>query len=228
MFGILAVNWTLDWQNNSEPWDVSGFANQVTAWIVWIAATSKFWTIFSFLFAIGFVIQVERLRARNANVVSVYSRRLIVLFLIGAANFIFGPADIVYVYAMLGFLLLLMEKHPPTRILPALAITVMLLLWAHEVWTGRETTEVRVDAVVTVAAQVEADDMKYLWSEWQRVRVPLSEKGMHSEDLEFIRAAMKSDDKIFVAEENHLHEKRILRVSKQKAKVKIVRVNGIT
>ena len=152
LFGILVVNWTLDWQPDSEPWHVTGTANVVTSWFVWLVASSKFWNIFSFLFAAGFVLQIDRLRSRNAKVVSIYSRRLIVLFLIGAANLIFGPADVVYIYAMLGFMLLLMEKRPPTKSLPFLAIAVMLLLWAYDVWTGWETTTPQADVVAESTA----------------------------------------------------------------------------
>ena len=75
LFGILVVNWTLDWQPDSEPWAVTGTANVVTSWFVWLVASSKFWNIFSFLFAAGFVLQIDRLRSRDAKVVSIYSRR---------------------------------------------------------------------------------------------------------------------------------------------------------
>ena len=170
LFGILIVNWTLDWQVNSQPWDVRGYADQVVAWFIWILAANKFWTIFSFLFALGFTIQVGRLRARNANAVFIYTRRLIILFLIGAANFIFGPADVVYVYAMLGFVLLLMEKRPPTRYLPALAISIMLLLWAIDMWINRETAELVSEPRTTINVQLETDEMDQLWNEWKRVR----------------------------------------------------------
>lgn len=166
LLGIPVMNWTLDWQPISQPWNVSGLADQMTAWFVWIFAANKFWTIFSFLFAVGFTIQVQRLRARNANVISIYSRRLIILFLFGAANFIFGPADVIYVYAMLGFVLLIMERRPPTGILPVFAITIMLLLWSYDVWTGRD---IPTDATAS-AAHVEASEMDELWNEWQQVR----------------------------------------------------------
>ena len=169
LFGILVVNWTLDWQPDSEPWHVTGTANVVTSWFVWLVASSKFWNIFSFLFAAGFVLQIDRLRSRNAKVVSIYSRRLIVLFLIGAANLIFGPADVVYIYAMLGFMLLLMEKQPPTKSLPFLAITVMLLLWAYDVWTDWETTIPQAD-VIAESTVWGGEISERLWNEWQRAR----------------------------------------------------------
>lgn len=64
-------------------------------------------------------------------------------------------------------------------------------------------------------------------SEWHRVRVSLSEAGMHSEDLDFVRAAMMSDDKVFVAEEAHLHRSKVAQTLRQKAGVRIKRIKDM-
>lgn len=70
------------------------------------------------LFGFGMVIMHERTVAKQLNFWSIYSRRLIALFIFGCihAYFIwFG--DILTDYAILGLLLLLMHKLKPNTML---------------------------------------------------------------------------------------------------------------
>lgn len=72
----------------------------------------KFYYIFSFLFGLGFGVQLDRMAQRNINFTLLYSRRLIFLFLFGmlhAVFFFYG--DIIRYYALLGFILLLLRKR---------------------------------------------------------------------------------------------------------------------
>ena len=66
--------------------------------------------MFSFLFGLGFAIQMQRAESRNGSFIAVYSRRLVILFLIGAAHYILTERDILHQYAILGFLLLPLRK----------------------------------------------------------------------------------------------------------------------
>lgn len=78
----------------------------------------KFVMLFSMLFGFGMVIMYERAVAKQLNFWSIYSRRLIALFIFGCihAYFIwFG--DILTDYAILGLLLLLMHKLKPNTML---------------------------------------------------------------------------------------------------------------
>ena len=171
LFGILLVNWTIDWQWDPEPQAGSSVVDQVTYWLIKFAAVGKFWPIFSFLFGLGFAIQIERLEARGAQVARLYSRRLLVLFVIGAANFILvGPSDVVYRYAILGFLLLLMRKWP-ARALPLVAVVFVLLPWAHTTWQGWER-ERRLANPATAAEAVREVEQRRAenlarWAQWE-------------------------------------------------------------
>ena len=72
----------------------------------------KFITIFAFLFGVGFAVQFERASERGAKFGGTYSRRLAVLILFGLIHGLltwFG--DILLVYALGGFLLLLFRKR---------------------------------------------------------------------------------------------------------------------
>ncbi|RIW29199.1 DUF418 domain-containing protein [Bacillus salacetis] len=72
----------------------------------------KFFTIFSFLFGLGFYIFMSRAEQKGLKVKSLYLRRILGLFLFGAAHIIllwFG--DILHTYALTGLLLLAFYKR---------------------------------------------------------------------------------------------------------------------
>ncbi|MGM0846629.1 MAG: DUF418 domain-containing protein [Bacillota bacterium] len=72
----------------------------------------KFFTIFSFLFGLGFYIFMSRAEEKGLNVTRLYLRRILGLFLFGAAHLIllwFG--DILHTYALTGLLLLAFYKR---------------------------------------------------------------------------------------------------------------------
>ena len=71
---------------------------------------TKFYTIFSFLFGIGFSIFLERTYARGESV-SRYIRRIAILFLFGIIHLTIWSGDILHTYAMWGLLLPLFYKQ---------------------------------------------------------------------------------------------------------------------
>ena len=71
----------------------------------------KFYTIFSFLFGLGFAFQLERLEARGAAGRAIFMRRMAVLLIFGLIHLSFiWSGDILTLYALLGFTLPLF--HP--------------------------------------------------------------------------------------------------------------------
>lgn len=87
----------------------------------------KFISLFSLLFGIGFVVQLTRMQARGGPFVSVYLRRLGILFLIGLIHAIglwFG--DILLMYSVIGVALLLCASFSP-RVLMALAALALVV-----------------------------------------------------------------------------------------------------
>ena len=78
----------------------------------------KFYTIFSFLFGLGFVIFFERAKAKTLKPKLLFYRRLFVLLLIGLTHaFFIWYGDILVTYALLGFLLPLFFNLKPKTIL---------------------------------------------------------------------------------------------------------------
>lgn len=72
----------------------------------------KFMTIFGALFGLGFAVQMMRAEERGSSINAVYARRLGVLLAIGLAH-MFGVwlGDILTMYALMGFGLLLFQKR---------------------------------------------------------------------------------------------------------------------
>ena len=86
----------------------------------------KFYTLFSFLFGLGFAIQLSRAEERGYNVVAVYARRVSILAGIGLAHIaLVWYGDILLVYAIGGFGLLAV-RHWNTRLLVTLALALAL------------------------------------------------------------------------------------------------------
>ncbi|QRK12010.1 DUF418 domain-containing protein [Archangium violaceum] len=78
----------------------------------------KAMSTFSFLFGLGFAIQMGRAEARGSSIVPVYTRRLAVLLLIGLSHlFALWYGDVLNLYAVMGFVLLLFRGLPDRRLL---------------------------------------------------------------------------------------------------------------
>jgi uncharacterized protein len=68
---------------------------------------NKFISIFSFLFGLGFALQMQRASGRGGAVRPLYVRRMLWLFLFGVAHaFLIYYGDILHLYAVLGLLLI--------------------------------------------------------------------------------------------------------------------------
>ncbi|MCU0513716.1 MAG: DUF418 domain-containing protein [Anaerolineae bacterium] len=89
-------------------------------------AVVKFYLLFSFLFGVGFAVQMRRAEGSGRSFVGFYLRRLAILFGIGLAHAILiWDGDILRVYAVAGVLLLLL-RHRSDRALLALAGVITL------------------------------------------------------------------------------------------------------
>lgn len=121
LFGVLIINiYTFSQPPSghigSSYNDLHGF-QEIFAWFINIFITGKFYTIFSFLFGLGFAIQIERLRSKTDKYISIYVRRLFILIAIGFIHAIFlYTGDILKLYALNGFLLLLFRNSSPKKI----------------------------------------------------------------------------------------------------------------
>jgi len=87
----------------------------------------KFYTLFAFLFGLGFALQLQRLEARGASATRIYLRRTTILLVIGLIHlFLVWVGDILTPYALLGFLLLAVRRWSDRTLLIAAGISLFL------------------------------------------------------------------------------------------------------
>ncbi|MGR3779228.1 DUF418 domain-containing protein [Bacillus paramycoides] len=72
----------------------------------------KFFSIFSFLFGVGFYIFLSRAKLKTEHPYLLFTRRLLILALFGAIHMYFQPGEALFIYAVLGFGLMFCSKIP--------------------------------------------------------------------------------------------------------------------
>jgi uncharacterized protein len=78
----------------------------------------KFYSLFSFLFGVGFAVFLQRAAARGAEAIALFKRRLLGLALIGLVHTVFiWFGDILLLYAVLGFGLIPFARRPDRFVL---------------------------------------------------------------------------------------------------------------
>ena len=122
LFGIIAANMRAfnspmaTYFDHSVMW--TGVADRIAQGFIDLFISGKFITLFSFLFGIGFAVQMERASARGVSPRSFYLRRLTVLLLMGLAHaFLLWWGDILAPYALMGFLLYLFRNRSQKTVL---------------------------------------------------------------------------------------------------------------
>ena len=89
----------------------SPFADQLTHFLVHFFVEGKFYSIFSFLFGFGFALQIARAEERGDLKASLFKRRLFWLLVIGLLHaYLLWSGDILSIYAVMGFVLILFRK----------------------------------------------------------------------------------------------------------------------
>jgi len=161
ILGILLVNMPLYGWPNWGPLRTmrtqlpGGSLDEAASWFLWLFAEDKFYPLLSFLFGVGFSIQLARSDSRATNFLSIYRRRLLALLLIGLVHgLLLWSGDILVRYALIGFLLLPFRERSPKTILVFAVILVFIpivllplqqdvnqRLFAHLVGTNVDYTE---------------------------------------------------------------------------------------
>ncbi|MBL8134852.1 MAG: DUF418 domain-containing protein [Anaerolineae bacterium] len=127
LFGVLLVNMA-DFSSSALGTDAlvmrgSPLDQVLNAALIFFAVT-KFYLLFSFLFGVGFAVQMRRAASHGRAFAGIYLRRLIVLLGIGFAHAILlWSGDILRLYAVAGLMLLLV-RHLPDRFLIGLALVI--------------------------------------------------------------------------------------------------------
>jgi uncharacterized protein len=86
-------------------------ADHVVHFLVHFFVEGKFYSIFSFLFGFGFALQIAKAEERGDEKASFFKRRMFWLLIIGFAHgFFIWAGDILSVYALSGFILILFRR----------------------------------------------------------------------------------------------------------------------
>lgn len=111
-------------------------ADQVTHFLVHFFIEGKFYSIFSFLFGFGFALQIARAEERGDTNASLFKRRLFWLLVFGLLHaWLLWAGDIVSIYAVMGFILVLFRKAKTETLLKwAVILLIVPILWYILQW----------------------------------------------------------------------------------------------
>ncbi len=174
IFGILLVTMTgfsgsavADW------WTAT--PDRLATGLIFLLGQAKFFTIFSFLFGLGFALQLLRAEARGTRVFPLYRRRLLALLLIGLLHALFlSFGDILAKYAVVGFLLFFFKWAKPKTLM---IFAVILWLLAFGNWelavlreivrtpSGQETQISQSHAEAQEAARIQVETRMRVYGE---------------------------------------------------------------
>lgn len=141
LFGILLVNMALfshPFQDLLFPLDPAlARYDRAAVWLIHFLGEGKFYALFSMLFGLGLTLLMDRVEARGGRFVPLYLRRLLILLIIGVIHaFLIWMGDILIMYALLGFPLILFRKAKPRTLLIWAVILIALPLLFNVAVTG--------------------------------------------------------------------------------------------
>ncbi len=128
LLGIILVHFTEQYYAGQPPkihenFGAHNLADNIVSAIIGIFISGKFYMIFSFLFGMSFFLQLDKSDG-SLKFSLRFAWRLIVLFLIGLIHHLHYRGDILTIYALLGFGLLICYKLPDKILL----IVALLLI----------------------------------------------------------------------------------------------------
>jgi uncharacterized protein len=103
------LSWYSEEANLTGPMLVPGWDHKFT-FLHHMFIEGKFYSIFSLLFGWGIALQIKKGIDKGVDAVPTIKRRLMFMLLLGFIHLMIWPGDIVFFYALLGFLLLPFRK----------------------------------------------------------------------------------------------------------------------
>lgn len=160
VFGILVGN--LQWFSGygMVPSAVAAQAplyDHVTHFLVHFFVEGKFYSIFSLLFGVGFALQIARAEKRGDTNASLFKRRLFWLLVIGLAHaYLLWAGDILSIYALMGFILILFRNKSNASLLKWVAVLLAVPVVTYILLYIAFTAFAPADAIAgSEASQVE-------------------------------------------------------------------------
>ena len=160
----------------------AGLDLPVAGLTIWLGY-GKFYSLFSLLFGIGFSLQLAAAGRRGDAQLRIFRRRLLVLLSIGAVHLYFWEGDILFLYALIGFVLIPFRRISDTALLRTAAALILApvaleaLIVATRGVLDPGAPFVRGGEAVLVATGFPADSLPYPvlrdagWAEYLRFQV---------------------------------------------------------
>jgi uncharacterized protein len=163
LLGIFIMN--MPWFNTSFFARADGSERWPALWDKWtetateVLFSGKFNSMFSMLFAVGFVILLERLEARDpAHAKAIYLRRIFWLFVFGVIHAcVFWGGDVLHIYAFFGVVLLALRRAPE-KLLWTLFAACLVYPVAMGVWSFMTFTPERREHFIALSQLWEASN----------------------------------------------------------------------
>ena len=142
VLGIFIANlgsgfsWYNEERHLTGPFLVPGWDHKMT-FLHHMFIEGKFYSIFSLLFGWGIALQIKRGIAKGVDAAPTVRRRLLFMLVLGFIHLMLWPGDIVFFYALLGFLLLPLRKFSNKTLLITgglLLLSPILLYWLKMTW----------------------------------------------------------------------------------------------
>ena len=100
--------------------------DEIFDFIMYTLVDGKFYSIFSLLFGVGFVVQYNNLKKYNKPFVPFFRRRMFWLLIIGFLHLHIWVGDILTLYALLGFVLILFRNKTNKQLLKWAIVLILL------------------------------------------------------------------------------------------------------
>jgi uncharacterized protein len=113
LFGILLAHLSNEFAAGPLPnavYQSGNVIDNIASAFSGILVQGKFYAIFSFLFGLSFALQLGQAKLKEGNFIGRYAWRLIVLGIIGTIHHLHWRGDILTIYVVLGFLMLLFHN----------------------------------------------------------------------------------------------------------------------
>ncbi|HTE24049.1 DUF418 domain-containing protein [Flavitalea sp.] len=111
--------------------------DHLVEWLEHFLIDGKFYSLFSMLFGIGFALQMKRAAAFDINFTARFRRRLLIMFIFGLVHAIFlYVGDILTVYALTGFVLILFRNASNKFLLRSAFVLLLLPVIQYSIFWG--------------------------------------------------------------------------------------------
>jgi uncharacterized protein len=220
ILGILFINIeSFAYPNPWSSWQY-GFDNLIdhhTRFWVYFLTQGKFYTMFALLFGVGFVIFLERIqkKTKGLNALDLYARRLLWLFIFGVLHaYLIWNGDILYHYAICGFLLLPFRVIKSKYLILTVAfLAALLFIKSYENINKRKKAFSYYQEALNVPAnQRTSDEIKKIkvWEKRYSKKSAETKKEVQNPKPSYWEGVKRSYEKIKVHKGEFYHQSLIL------------------